>query len=160
MQQPQAGVQIKTIVSWWFFTVRIFPAKVSIDGSAPMTATWGDTLLPVTPGRHTVSFWWNSYWLFPSNRGEVVVDVPEGQVALLEYKPRWLIFMAGILTWVGVRPVLQQGAPSLPAASTGPAPAAGWNPDPSGRHEVRYWNGGAWTDDVADAGVASKDPMS
>ncbi|HEX4821049.1 MAG TPA: DUF2510 domain-containing protein [Acidimicrobiales bacterium] len=160
MQQPQAGLQIKTIVSWWFFTVRVFPAKVSIDGSAPIAATWGDTLIPVTPGQHRVSFWWNAYWFLPSNRGEVVVDVPEGQVALLEYKPRWLIFMSGILTWIGVRPMLQQAAPGGAAVASGPASAAGWNADPSGRHELRYWNGSAWTEDVADAGVSSKDPVT
>jgi hypothetical protein len=39
------------------------------------------------------------------------------------------------------------------------APAAGWNPDPTGRHEYRYWNGGTWTDDVSDNGVASVDPV-
>jgi hypothetical protein len=39
------------------------------------------------------------------------------------------------------------------------APAAGWNPDPTGRHEYRYWDGGTWTDDVSDDGVASVDPV-
>ncbi|MCB9379726.1 MAG: DUF2510 domain-containing protein [Acidimicrobiaceae bacterium] len=31
-------------------------------------------------------------------------------------------------------------------------PEAGWFADPHGRHELRYWDGGAWTDWVADAG--------
>ena len=34
---------------------------------------------------------------------------------------------------------------------------ADWYPDPSGRHEHRYWDGAAWTDHVSDAGVASTD---
>lgn len=34
----------------------------------------------------------------------------------------------------------------------------GWQPDPTGRHDHRYWDGSRWTDDVADAGVAAKDP--
>ena len=34
--------------------------------------------------------------------------------------------------------------------------AAGWRPDPSGRHDERYWDGGAWTDHVVDgAGIAA-----
>lgn len=33
----------------------------------------------------------------------------------------------------------------------------GWQPDPTGRHEHRYWDGSKWTDDVADAGEASTD---
>jgi hypothetical protein len=38
------------------------------------------------------------------------------------------------------------------------ATAPGWQPDPSGRHEYRYWDGSTWTDDVSDAGLTSVDP--
>jgi hypothetical protein len=37
---------------------------------------------------------------------------------------------------------------------------AGWHPDPSGRHEYRYWNGWVWTDAVADRGVTAVDPLN
>lgn len=40
----------------------------------------------------------------------------------------------------------------------GGAGGAGWQPDPDGRHEYRYWDGSAWTDQVADGGVVSSDP--
>ncbi len=36
---------------------------------------------------------------------------------------------------------------------------AGWYPDPSGRHQLRYWDSGAWTDTVSDDGVTSADPV-
>jgi hypothetical protein len=36
--------------------------------------------------------------------------------------------------------------------------AAGWQPDPTGKHDHRYWDGTQWTDNVADAGVAATDP--
>jgi Protein of unknown function (DUF2510) len=39
--------------------------------------------------------------------------------------------------------------PGVPAAG----PEIGWYPDPTGRHEVRYWDGGRWTERVADDGV-------
>ncbi|MGH9110873.1 MAG: DUF2510 domain-containing protein [Acidimicrobiales bacterium] len=39
------------------------------------------------------------------------------------------------------------------------APAPGWLPDPDARHEYRYWDGSGWTDNVADGGVASTDPL-
>jgi len=35
---------------------------------------------------------------------------------------------------------------------------AGWYPDPSQRHELRYWDGNSWSDHVADRGVTSQDP--
>ena len=38
-------------------------------------------------------------------------------------------------------------------------PPATWYPDPSGRHEHRYWDGERWTEHVADAGIAAVDPM-
>jgi hypothetical protein len=34
-----------------------------------------------------------------------------------------------------------------------------WRPDPSGRHQHRYWDGSSWTDAVADNGVQSIDPL-
>lgn len=39
------------------------------------------------------------------------------------------------------------------------SPAAGWQRDPTARHEHRYWDGTRWTDDVADRGVTATDPM-
>jgi uncharacterized protein YxjI len=38
-------------------------------------------------------------------------------------------------------------------------PAAGWYPDPGGKHEHRYWDGSQWTDNVADHGRQSVDPL-
>ena len=39
------------------------------------------------------------------------------------------------------------------------SPAPGWHPDPTSRHQYRYWDGDRWTDDVADGGVASTDAL-
>jgi len=36
---------------------------------------------------------------------------------------------------------------------------AGWYPDPTTRHELRYWDGYAWMDNVSDAGVSATDPL-
>jgi uncharacterized protein YxjI len=37
--------------------------------------------------------------------------------------------------------------------------AADWYPDPTQRHEVRYWDGSAWTDHVSDQGVTGTDAV-
>lgn len=36
-------------------------------------------------------------------------------------------------------------------------PAPNWYPDPSGKHEKRYWDGSAWTDRVVDGSTESSD---
>jgi hypothetical protein len=41
--------------------------------------------------------------------------------------------------------------------TTGDLPAADWYPDPRGAHELRYWDGTAWTDHVADGGQTAVD---
>jgi hypothetical protein len=54
--------------------------------------------------------------------------------------------------------------PVIPAAAPEPAPAAepavpaGWYADPSGRFELRYWDGSAWTEHVSRAGQQFTDP--
>lgn len=36
---------------------------------------------------------------------------------------------------------------------------ANWYPDPTSRHELRYWDGDRWTDHVSDAGITGTDPV-
>jgi hypothetical protein len=52
-------------------------------------------------------------------------------------------------------------APDPPAAAAEASPATPppmWAADPHGRHQYRYWDGGRWTDYVADNGRESRDP--
>lgn len=43
------------------------------------------------------------------------------------------------------------------APSPPPAPS-GWHPDPTRRHEMRYFNGDVWTEHVSDMGIQKVDP--
>ena len=36
---------------------------------------------------------------------------------------------------------------------------SGWHPDPARAHELRYFDGAAWTDHVSDGGVVAVDPL-
>lgn len=38
--------------------------------------------------------------------------------------------------------------------------AAGWHPDPTGRHEFRYWDGRGWSDRVSDRGHEAVDRLA
>ena len=152
MQQPQAGLEIKAGFLPLAFILFFCTPHFSIDGSAPIRGKWGDNLFPVAPGRHQVTAWYPYLFIKQASKATVVVDVPQGQVAQLTYRPHvlYIVFLAGRLKQVGVRAIQAQAAAVQPA---------GWHPDPAARHELRYWNGSGWTDDVSNAGVAAKDPM-
>jgi hypothetical protein len=45
-----------------------------------------------------------------------------------------------------------------PAPAAEPTVPAGWYADPSGRYELRYWDGLAWTEHVSRAGQQFTDP--
>jgi hypothetical protein len=51
--------------------------------------------------------------------------------------------------------------PLVPAADDGSGKMAlfGWYPDPSGRHERRYWDGKGWTRLIEDHLVTGDDPL-
>jgi uncharacterized protein YxjI len=44
-------------------------------------------------------------------------------------------------------------------SDTGSTRPAAWYPDPTGRHELRYWDGSAWTDHVSNQGVTATDAV-
>lgn len=54
-------------------------------------------------------------------------------------------------------PIAPPPPPALPAAPPPPQPK--WRADPTGRHELRYWDGATWSDHVSDQGVQAVDPM-
>ena len=41
----------------------------------------------------------------------------------------------------------------------GEAAPPDWHPDPTGRHQYRYWDGTCWTEHVADDGLSSTDAI-
>jgi hypothetical protein len=66
--------------------------------------------------------------------------------------------------------LLTPGAPLPPGAGIrvfppiidpvlGPSVPASWAPDPTGRHQWRWWSGAGWTDHVADDGDQHEDPL-
>jgi hypothetical protein len=66
----------------------------------------------------------------------------------------------GLVDWgknsANVDKVFRRIAERLSAPSQ---PAGAWQPDPSGRHELRWWDGGRWTENVSDGGRPGVDPL-
>ncbi len=80
--------------------------------------------------------------------------------------PGALILFFGAVLLAVVVAVRRSRARPRPAAAAfqtgGPgygAAAAGWFADPSGRHQLRYWNGARWTEHVSDSGTQSVEAL-
>lgn len=156
-------IEIETKYFVLAFLLALFKPKAAIDGYE-VPIKWGVTAVPVQPGRHQVEAWLPYIFLSQMGRNGTVVDVAPGQAVRVRWDSPWLVFLKGkvtVLPPTGAQPV-QQAEAFAPAGSPPPAaaPAAGaWHPDPSGRHELRYFDGAAWTDHVSDQGVAATDPL-
>lgn len=164
-------IQLQCKVFPGAFLLYLCKPRVAVDNAYEQIVRWGENPLQVPPGRHHLRVWFN-YITGPTNVADLVVDVAEGQAVRVVYKTRWMIFLPGKLEVEGLPP--QAGAPyaggpagAMPMAQQVPRQApvaagqapAGWNPDPMGRHQHRWWDGQQWTSAVADGGVSSEDPV-
>jgi hypothetical protein len=63
-------------------------------------------------------------------------------------------------TVAAVEPAPVEPTPVEPTPAAAPTPSvpAGWYADPAGRFELRYWDGGTWTEHVSRAGQQYTDP--
>jgi hypothetical protein len=144
------------------FILYLLKPRLEIDGSPPMTASWGTARFPVTPGQHRVRAYVPYLFFRFMGDATVVVDVGPGQVVLATWSAPWLAFLPG--KWK--LSAGQQGSGVLPPAQArvgavvaAPAQAAAWHPDPTHRHQLRYWDGSTWTAHVSDNGVAATDAI-
>ncbi|MGH9125918.1 MAG: DUF2510 domain-containing protein [Acidimicrobiales bacterium] len=275
---PGSAIQVKTRYRPLAFILGLCHPRLTLDGGTSAVGNWGETHIPVMPGRHTVRCSFRYLYLSEAGDSSVTVDVAPGQVVAVTYVAPWLVFLAG--KWSvgegasavgtgasttsgvgaagpyagtaspyssnpGVPPTYSSnpgaaspyssnpatasaygstpglGAPSpgigatpgvapygatpgvgVPDASNQSPPAqapsglvggssgsretvvfapgpyqeprplaptepptvtsaapAGWLPDPRGHHQLRYWDGGAWTEHVSDSGVTGVDPL-
>ena len=89
---------------------------------------------------------------------------PAAAAPVVETAPAAVVAPAAAAAPAAVTPI-ETAQPVVAAAAT-PSNAtvaithtpAGWYPDPSGRYEMRYWDGLAWTEHVSRQGQQFTDP--
>ena len=83
--------------------------------------------------------------------------------ALAEYAPIKSAITELIADLDRMKAELSDPAPAVPPSPSGPpAPPtvpAQWGSDPTGRHQLRWWDGTRWSAHVSDAGQQSTDPL-
>jgi len=224
-QAAPTGISVHTRFIPLAFILFLVKTRLELDGGPPVVRPWGDSFIPVAPGRHQVRCYF--VYLFLSRAGDsaITVDVAPGQVVQLRWRAPWLVFLPGkweiaapapvaapapgqvgpgqmdpawgwgqsepqAPAWPQPQPQAQpwqpepQPAPqawhpqpeaqppawvqpqvSPPASSpeaatvTAMTQPANWYADPTGRNELRYWDGIQWTAHVSSRGVTATDPV-
>jgi len=93
----------------------------------------------------------------PAGWGSVAESAPAAEVAPMSIEPMPTNDAASYASSVVEAAVTPIETVSTAAAAVTSTPA-GWYPDPSGRFEMRYWDGSAWTEHVARGGQQYTDP--
>jgi hypothetical protein len=70
----------------------------------------------------------------------------------------WPISLVSAIVYLTAVHPGTSGIPASAATPVASVAAPGWLADPSGRHQLRYWNGIAWTEHVSDNDVVTTDP--
>lgn len=85
----------------------------------------------------------------------LVRKVPNrGSVAVVNFFLGWTL-----IGWVVALAMAARSGEQVPVkVQTVGHPGGGWHPDPTGRHQTRYFDGVSWTAHVSDNGVAGVDP--
>jgi hypothetical protein len=72
----------------------------------------------------------------------------------------WVGAMLGLMGCIGLVIVsVMKRSPGAAAHMPPPPPSSQWAPDPTRRHELRLWDGVAWTAHVSDQGRSAWDPL-
>jgi hypothetical protein len=100
---------------------------------------------------------------FEARTGSAAWRLPAGAWAFIFFLFRLIGLLLFLIARVTTRPRRDRGQgpdrwpPNDDVGPVEPAPMAGWYPDPSGRHELRYWDGKGWTSHVRDGASQSTD---
>jgi len=168
VNQAQGTIVIRPKYFVLAFLLALFKPKGSINGGELPLAWRQPNAFPVPPGQYQVSVWC-PYLFFPRmGEATVYVDVQPGAAVEVTWDAPWVVFLPGRIRAQLIDPRLLQGG-QAPQQQYAPqyqqqaqavgAGGGGWQPDPTGRHQYRWWDGTSWGAHVSDGGVNSQDPM-
>lgn len=149
------------------FLLLLFKPQLQVDGAPPVAMSWGTARVPLAPGRHQLRAYVPYLFFRTMGDASCVIDIAAGQTMQATWSAPWLAFLPGKWRLEGVQagaaPIAGAVAAAPPVAATPAATtaaSAAWHPDPTGRHQLRYWDGQTWTAHVSDNGVAATDPIA
>jgi hypothetical protein len=124
----------------------------------------GETVLTAAEERPTLVVYTTRWNIFLKGKMEVdgMLVAPNG--APLGPGPSAALIPGGpMVPGAAQQGMAPQGMPGGPGAQGMPPQDAAnppaWHPDPTRRHEMRWWDGQAWSGSVSDGGVVTTDPV-
>ena len=152
---PPTRARLKAPLSFHFLSAGHDGAHaVCVTGRINRTTTW--VPLEKTQSVRRVQ----GPWQRPLGLATVHVDVA-GRRTRAEFRDREVgeaDRLVGELVELS-RAARRRQSTTVPRDPDGAAVPSGWYPDPSGRHERRYWHDGRWTEHVGDGGRRSADAV-
>jgi hypothetical protein len=165
---PPAGIRVITKFFPLAFFLFLCTPRIHLDGGPAVARKWGVTDIPVSPGRHQVRCYFPYLFYRAVGDSSTELDVGPGQLVTVRWKAPWLVFLRGRWSTESVQSIggtsnppleAERGYSSVPAMAPASSPPPAWHPDPTARHQFRYWDGNGWTAHVSDNGVASTDAL-
>jgi hypothetical protein len=93
--QGQSQIVVKTKFFPLAFLLFFFKPKLHLDGGPPIQVSWGETTIPVGPGRHQVRAYVPYLFLSTMGDSSTEVDVPPGATVRVRWYAPLLIFLKG-----------------------------------------------------------------
>ncbi len=97
--ESQTGVALKTKYLLVSFLLAFFKPKLVVDGGEPVQVSWGETFIPLAPGRHQLRVFVPYLWYRHMGDSTQDIEVAPGQVVHAQWKSPWLVFLRGKWTF-------------------------------------------------------------
>ncbi len=92
----RTGLEITAKFTFLQWLLYFFNPTIVIDGS-PHVVKWGTHFFELAPGRHQVEVFFRYLFFSRADNSSIDMDLAEGQVRRLRYRPPWLVFLKGRL---------------------------------------------------------------
>jgi hypothetical protein len=103
-QQNYGHLEVKLSFFFMMWILFLVTPTVCINGMAQLRK-WGTHFFPLPPGRYQVECWYPYMFSSRTSPATMIVDIFPGQVTSVSYRPAWMVFLSGSMTFHGVRPI-------------------------------------------------------
>lgn len=110
---PPAVVEIDLGFFFMMWVLFLVTPSISINGMVERRK-WGKHVFNLPAGRYQIEAWYPYLFTSQTSKGAILLDVVPGGHYRLQYRPAWLVFLAGSMKLVGQPMLPGAGQQALP----------------------------------------------